>query len=123
MKRIAPRAAAGVLLAAAVALLAAAAALASASSHQAAAGTLVVDRSFEIKTSDPQRAFEPTASIIDRALYDTLLTYRGGDVAHPVPLLATGYTASKDAKIFAFTLRNDARFADGTKLTSADVVF
>jgi peptide/nickel transport system substrate-binding protein len=123
MKRIAPRAAAGVVLAVAVALLAAAAALASASSHQAAAGTLVVDRSFEIKTSDPQRAFEPTASIIDRALYDTLLTYKGSDVAHPVPLLATGYTASKDAKTFTFTLRKDARFADGTNLTSADVVF
>jgi peptide/nickel transport system substrate-binding protein len=89
----------------------------------AASGTLVVDRSFEIKTSDPQRAFEPTAAIVDRAVYDTLLTYNGSDVAHPVPLVARSYTASKDAKTYTFQLRKDVKFADGTPLTSADVVF
>ena len=52
---------------------------------KAASETLVVDRSFEIKTSDPQRAFEPTAAIVDRGVYDTLFTYRGGDLAHPGP--------------------------------------
>lgn len=78
---------------------------------------------FHLKTADPQRAFEPTAAIVDRGIYDTLLTYRGSDVAHPVPLLARSYTVSKDAKTFVFTLRRDVRFADGTPLTSADVVF
>ncbi len=94
------------------------------SSTRAAAGqTLVVDRSFEIKTADPQRAFEPTASIVNRAVYDTLFTYKGGDIAHPVPLLVQSWKASKDAKTFTFQLRRDAHFADGTRLTSADVVF
>jgi peptide/nickel transport system substrate-binding protein len=88
-----------------------------------AEGTLVVDRSFEIKTADPQRAFEPTASIVNRGVYDTLMTYRGSDVAHPVPLLARAWRASEDAKRFTFTLRRDVHFADGTPLTSADVVF
>jgi peptide/nickel transport system substrate-binding protein len=111
-----------------VALAAAAAAYGATSvrggaTHAAAGGTLVIDRSFEIKTADPQRAFEPTAAIVDRGIYDTLLTYKGSDVAHPVPLLARSYTASKDAKSFVFTLRNDVHFADGTPLTSADVVF
>jgi peptide/nickel transport system substrate-binding protein len=95
----------------------------SGASPAAASGTLVIDRSFEIKTADPQRAFEPTASIVDRGIYDTLLTYRGSDVAHPVPMLARSYTASKDAKTFVFNLRRDVHFADGTPLTSADVVF
>jgi peptide/nickel transport system substrate-binding protein len=95
----------------------------SAHSSGSAGGTLVVDRSFEIKTSDPQRAFEPTAAIVDRGIYDTLLTYKGSDVAHPVPQLAQSYTASKDAKTFVFTLRKDVHFADGTPLTSTDVVF
>jgi peptide/nickel transport system substrate-binding protein len=89
----------------------------------AAEGTLVIDRSFEIKTADPQRAFEPTASIVDRGIYDTLLTYKGSDVAHPVPLLATSHKASEDARIYTFQLRRDVHFADGTPLTSADVVF
>ncbi|MGH2996618.1 MAG: ABC transporter substrate-binding protein, partial [Gaiellaceae bacterium] len=85
--------------------------------------TLVVDRSFEIRTSDPQRAFEPTAAIVDRAVYDTLLTFRGGDVSRPVLLVARGYRASKDARTYTFDLRRDIRFADGTPMTAADVVF
>ena len=52
-----------------------------------ASPTLVVDNSFTIKTSDPQRAFDPTASIVDRAIYDTLFTYKGGDLTTPIPLL------------------------------------
>jgi len=111
-----------------VALVAAVAASGATSSDSgaakaAASGTLVIDRSFEIKTADPQRAFEPTASIVNRAQYDTMFTYKGTDVAHPVPLLAKSWTASRDAKRFVFNLRQDVRFADGTPLTSADVVF
>ena len=93
------------------------------SASSAASGTLVVDRSFEIKTADPQRAFEPTASIVDRGIYDTFFTYKGGDLAHPVPMLVQSWKASKDAKTFVFNLRRNVHFADGTPLTSADAVF
>lgn len=103
--------------------LAATAAAYTASSLGASGSTLVVDRSFEIKTSDPQRAFEPTASLVNRGVFDTLFTYKGSDVAHPVPLLVQSWKASKDAKTFTFQLRKDVHFADGTPLTSADVVF
>ncbi len=91
--------------------------------HVAASPTLVVDNSFTIKTTDPQRAFDPTASIIDRAIFDTLFTYKGSDLAHPIPLLVKSWTASKDAKTFTFQLKKNVHFADGTPLTSADVVF
>jgi len=89
----------------------------------APSATLVVDRSFEIKTADPQRAFEPTAAIVDRGIYDTFFTYKGGDLAHPRPLLVQSWSASKNAKTFVFRLRRDVHFADGTPLTSADAVF
>jgi peptide/nickel transport system substrate-binding protein len=105
------------------ALVVAVAAAQGATQHSAATGTLVIDRSFEIKTSDPQRAFEPTASIVNRAVYDTMFAYKGSDVAHPVPMLAQSWKASKDAKTFTFQLRKNVHFADGTPLTSADVVF
>jgi peptide/nickel transport system substrate-binding protein len=85
--------------------------------------TLVIDRSFEIKTSDPQRAFEPTAAIVDRGVYDTLLTYRGGDVSHPIPLLAQSFKASNGGRTYTFVLKRNVRFADGTGLTASDVVF
>lgn len=87
------------------------------------APTFVIDNSFTIKTSDPQRAFDPTASIVDRGIYDTLFTYKGSDLAHPVPLLVQSWKASRNAKTFTFQLRKDVHFANGTPLTSADVVF
>ncbi len=109
-------------LTAVVALACAAAALAAAS-HHAGSNTLVIDNSFTIKTSDPQRAFDPTASIVDRAIYDTLFTYRKSDLAHPVPLLVSSWKASNGAKLFVFQLKKNVHFANGDPLTSADVVF
>jgi peptide/nickel transport system substrate-binding protein len=112
-------------LVAGIALAAAATAVYAASAWSAGAqtDTFVVDRSFEIRTADPQRAFEPTAAIVDRAVYDTLLAFKGGDVSRPLPLAAQSYKASKDAKTYTFQLRRDVRFADGTPMTAADVVF
>ena len=88
-----------------------------------ASGTLVVDNSFTIKTSDPQRAFDPTASIIDRAIFDTLFTYKGGNLSNPIPLLVQSWKATEGAKTFTFQLKKNVHFADGKPLTSADVVF
>src|SRR6266498_5785912 len=104
-------------------LVAAAVASGATNGPSAPSATLVVDRSFEIKTADPQRAFEPTAAIVDRGIYDTFFTYKGGDLAHPRPLLVQSWTASKDAKTFVFNLRRNVHFADGTRLTAADAVF
>jgi len=108
---------------AALVVLAAAAAATAAQRGHAASSTLVVDKSFDLKTTDPQRQFEPTGGIVDKALYDTLLQFKGADVAHPLPDVATSYKASKDAKTYTFTLRKNIKFTDGTPLTSADVVF
>ncbi len=85
--------------------------------------SLVVETAFVLKTLDPARMFEPTGLMIDHAIYDTLLTYKGSDVTKPVPDLATSYTASADAKTYTFTLRKGVTFANGDPLTSADVVF
>ncbi len=84
---------------------------------------LVVDKSFDMKTADPQREFEVSGGIVAKALYSTLLTFKGADSATPVPAVASSYTASSDAKTFTFKLRNDIKFGDGTQLTSADVMF
>ena len=83
----------------------------------------MVDTAFQLKTVDPGRMFEPTGLLIDHAMYDTLLTFAGSDVSKPVPDLAASYTASSDGKVYTFKLRTDAKFSDGTPITSADVVF
>ena len=87
-----------------------------------AEGTLVVDTSFVVQTIDPARMFEPTSQIAVKGMYDTLLTFRGSGTK-PHPWLASSWKVSKDAKTFTFKLRRDVRFSDGTRLTSADVVF
>ena len=69
-----------------------------------------------------QRAFDTTSGIVDHAIYESLFTYRKNDFAHPLPLLVRSGT-SRGAKTFTFRLRRDVHFADGTPLTSADVVF
>src|SRR5260370_11903546 len=84
---------------------------------------LVIDKSFDMKTADPQREFEVSGGIVAKSLYSTLLTFKGSDSATPVPLVASSYSASSDAKIFTFKLRTDIKFSDGTPLTSADVLF
>ena len=112
-----------VLAAAFVGLVSVAAACGSGQTSGTSNKTLVIDKSFDLKTADPQREFEFTGGPVDHALYDTLLTFKGGDVTKPLPLVASGYTASADARTYTFTLRKDVKFSDGTPLTSADVAF
>jgi peptide/nickel transport system substrate-binding protein len=85
--------------------------------------TLVIDNAFVLKTADPGHTFEPTGELIENGLYDTLLTFNGGNLTKPVPDLARSYTVSPDGKTYTFTLNPKARFSDGTPVTSADVVF
>ena len=122
MKRLTSRRGA-VLASLATAVVAASVFAATATTARSIANTLVIDNSFTIKTSDPGRAFDPTASLVDHAIYDTLFTYKGNDLAHPVPLLVSSFKASSNAKTYTFQLKRNVHFADGTPLTSADVVF
>lgn len=110
------------LVAVAVTALAASAAAGAGTAARAASGTLVVDNSFVIHTADPQREFDPTSSIVDHAVYDTLVTFTGEGTT-PKPWLATSWKATNGAKTFVFHLRKHVRFSDGTPLTSRDVVF
>jgi peptide/nickel transport system substrate-binding protein len=111
-----------VIAVAIVAALAAAVSGGAATRTASASGTLVIDNSFVIRTSDPQREFDPTGSIVAHALYDTLVTFKGAGTT-PAPWLATSWKTSNGAKRFVFHLRHGVRFSDGTPLTAKDVVF
>lgn len=89
----------------------------------AAAKTLVIDTSFDLKTADPGRTYEPTGLIIGKAAYETLLTFEGSDVTKPVPALAESFELSDDGKELTLKLRQGATFADGSPVTADDVVF
>ena len=85
--------------------------------------TLVIDNSFELVTADPGHMFEPTGELVDNALYDTLVTFKGSDLKHVVPDLATSWSVSDNSKKFVFHLNPKARFSDGTPVTASDVVW
>lgn len=61
--------------------------------------------------------------MINRALYETLLTYKGGDASTPIAGVASKWIVNADATVFTFTIDPKAKFSDGTKITSADALF
>ena len=61
--------------------------------------------------------------MINHALYETLVTYEGGDASKPVPAIASKWSYNSNATSFTFTIDPKAKFSDGTKVTSKDVVF
>ncbi len=88
----------------------------------AAGGPLVIDTFFDLKTADPGREYEFTGNLVTKAMYDTLLTFEGGDVTKLVPDLAN-YEMSADAKTLTLTLTPGRMFSDGSPVTADDVVF
>jgi peptide/nickel transport system substrate-binding protein len=89
----------------------------------AASKPLVVDTVFVLKSADPARNYEPTGNIVARALYDTLVTFKGADLKTPVPSVATSWKQSADGLTWTFALDKNAKFSDGSDITADDVVF
>ena len=98
-------------------------------SHRTAAapsGTLVVDSAFTFtsKDADPARGgVDFSATPVFHAMYDTLVTFRGGKYNKPVPSLATSYSVANNARKFTFNIRKGVRFSNGDPMTAHDVVF
>jgi peptide/nickel transport system substrate-binding protein/oligopeptide transport system substrate-binding protein len=71
-------------------------------------------------TLDPAKARTVDELIVIDQLYDSLAAY-DPDTLEPVPSVAASWTASEDQQHWDFTLRADARFSDGSPITSTDV--
>ncbi len=73
------------------------------------------------------RFINPLLAISDADRDLTMLTYAGlmglAGNGTLVPVLAENYTVSPNGKVYTFTLRDSAKFSDGTGVTAADVVF
>lgn len=89
---------------------------------QGSSQTLVIDRTFDLKSADPARSYEHTGNMLSHALYDTLLTFEGSDVTKPVASLAE--VKPNDANTeFDVTLKSGRHFSDGSEVTADDVLF
>ena len=73
---------------------------------------------------EPEQGFDPLLGWgqYGNPLFQSTLLSRGKDLA-PQPELATEWWLSEDRMTWTLTLREDARFADGTPLTAEDVAY
>src|SRR6478752_10147218 len=78
---------------------------------------LVIARSMDVNSLDPQRAYCDTCQIFMTAVYETLIGL-GSDNKTLVPRLATKWSANADLTEYTFNLDPKAKFADGTPVTS-----
>jgi peptide/nickel transport system substrate-binding protein len=70
-------------------------------------------------TLDPMATLEGAAPLVLRQVLDTLVVYRESSTDVD-PALATRWTVSRDGLVWSFTLRDGARFHDGTPLTARE---
>lgn len=82
--------------------------------------TLVVAEDVPPQTFDPIQSSQIRTWYMWQLVYQGLLKAKLDGTLEPV--LATGWTASKDGKTYDFTLRKGAEFSDGSPVTAADVV-
>ncbi len=85
--------------------------------------TLVIDKSFDLVSADPARMFETTGGIVLHAVYDSLLTFEGGDASAVQPSVAESWEVNDNATEYTFHIRDGITFSTGNPLTADDVVF
>lgn len=73
---------------------------------------------------EPETGFDPLLGWggYGNPLFQSTLLKRGADLATEADL-ATGWRLSDDRLVWTITLREDARFSDGTRVTARDVAF
>ncbi|HEX7276129.1 MAG TPA: ABC transporter substrate-binding protein, partial [Acidimicrobiales bacterium] len=71
---------------------------------------------------DPAQARSPSELLVAEQIFDGLTAY-DAETSVVVPAIAGRWTASPDQTSWQFTLRSDAKFANGRALTSADVKY
>ncbi len=84
-------------------------------------GVLRLAGPVDLQTLDPAKAKDLGTLFLIRQLFTGLT--RLDDNLQPVPALAEKIDVSADGLTYSFTLRRDARFADGRDITADDVAF
>ncbi|HEY4243711.1 MAG TPA: ABC transporter substrate-binding protein [Kofleriaceae bacterium] len=85
-------------------------------------GTLHVALKDEVRTLDPAVGADDDTMIVLHTLFDTLVDYEPTSLALR-PRLARSWTVSPDGLVYAFTLRDDIRYANGAPIVAADFAY
>ena len=98
-----------------------------AASHVPAGVTLAEDQTFtyrqldEFSSVDPQVVEDVSGSEVVRDLFEGLMNE--DEQGNLVPGVATHFEASDDNKVYTFTLRDNAKWSDGSSVTAHDFVY
>ncbi|WP_030929357.1 ABC transporter substrate-binding protein [Streptomyces sp. NRRL S-646] len=84
--------------------------------------TLTVAVAQSVDSLSPFLAVRLLSTSILRLTYEYLTDYDPGD-AHPVPGLATSWQPSADKLTWTYTIRPDAKWSDGQKVTAEDAAW
>jgi peptide/nickel transport system substrate-binding protein len=84
---------------------------------------LIIGHAESTDSLDPVRGFTQTTGVVNKATYETLVTFPDADASEILPLLATEWTISEDGLSYTFSLREGVTFASGNALTATDVVY
>jgi peptide/nickel transport system substrate-binding protein len=84
-------------------------------------GSVRVAIAADSATLDPWNANDPSALIVTRQIFETLVEYEAGGL-RIVPKLAESWSVSSDGLAWTFVLRRGVKFHDGTDLDAAAVV-
>ncbi len=89
--------------------------------------TLAADQTFtyrvldEHSSVDPQIVEDVSGSDIVRDLFEGLMNQDAD--GNLIPGVATGFTTNDEKNVYTFTLREDAKWSDGTPVTAGDFVY
>ncbi|MEU0966846.1 peptide ABC transporter substrate-binding protein [Streptomyces sp. NPDC005917] len=75
-----------------------------------------------VDSLSPFLAVRLLSTSLQRLMYEYLTDYDPGD-AHPIPGLATKWAASADKLTWTYTIRSDAKWSDGQKVTAEDAAW
>jgi peptide/nickel transport system substrate-binding protein len=84
---------------------------------------LVIGHAESTDSLDPAYGYTQTTGIVNRATYNTLVTFPDADASEILPMLADSWEIAEDGLSYTFMLNEDATFWNGDDVTSADVVF
>ncbi|MDX2141304.1 MAG: ABC transporter substrate-binding protein [Chloroflexota bacterium] len=84
---------------------------------------LIIGHAEATDSLDPARGYTQTTGVVNKATYETLVTFPDANAGAIEPLLATEWSISEDGLSYTFTLREGVTFASGNALTAADVVY
>jgi peptide/nickel transport system substrate-binding protein len=91
------------------------------SAYAADNNTVVVSQGSDVLTLDPMLDTSPIGVNVFRNVFDALTRIDAdGSV---IPLLATSWSAAEDTRTWDFTVRTEAKFHDGDRVTAEDIVW